>query len=55
MDLYGYIYEFASSDGIEWERGDEPMIVPSGKAHEGVIYPYVPERGRCVPDLVRVV
>ena len=41
MDLYGYIYEFASSDGIEWERGDEPVIVPSGKAHEGVIYPYV--------------
>ena len=41
MDLYGYIYEFTSSDGIEWEGGDEPVIVPSGKAHEGVIYPYV--------------
>ena len=41
MVLYGYIYEFTSTDGIRWERGDEPVILPSGKAHQGVIYPYV--------------
>jgi len=41
MDLYSYIYEFASSDGIRWERGAEPAIQPSGKAVRGVIYPYV--------------
>ena len=41
MVLYGYIYEFTSSDGIHWERGEEPVILPSGKAYQGVIYPYV--------------
>jgi predicted GH43/DUF377 family glycosyl hydrolase len=41
MDLYGYIYEFKSSDGIRWERGAESVIRPSEKAVRGVIYPYV--------------
>ena len=41
MVLYGYIYEFTSPDGIHWQRGDKPVIVPSDKAHQGVIYPYV--------------
>ena len=41
MVLYGYIYEFTSPDGIQWERGAEPVIEPSGKAHRGVIYPFV--------------
>jgi predicted GH43/DUF377 family glycosyl hydrolase len=39
-DIYKYIYEFSSSDGIAWKRSEKPIIVPSGNVRS-VVYPNV--------------
>lgn len=39
-DLYKNIYEFTSSDGLHWQRGDEPVVRPSGETRS-CVYPYV--------------
>ena len=39
-ELYLNIYEFTSTDGVNWERLEPPVIRPSGKANS-TIYPFV--------------
>ncbi len=44
-ELYKHIYEFTSADGIDWKRGDQPVITPTGDARS-TVYPFViRERG----------
>jgi predicted GH43/DUF377 family glycosyl hydrolase len=38
--LYRFIYEFSSTDGINWQRGEQPVVEPSGQA-ASAIYPCV--------------
>jgi predicted GH43/DUF377 family glycosyl hydrolase len=40
--LYQHIYEFRSEDGIQWSRGEEPVLSTSEK-HDpgGCVYPFV--------------
>ena len=45
-DLARNFYEFTSSDGVNWERLDPPVLHPSGKATT-IVYPFVlKENGR---------
>lgn len=39
-ELYSNIYEFNSTDGIHWNRGEQPVIRPSGVG-TSVVYPSV--------------
>jgi len=42
--LYQNIYEFRSSDGIQWKREPQPMMRPSGRVNT-VVYPFVLNEG----------
>ncbi len=39
-DLYRNIYEFTSTDGVQWERSDQPVLQPTGRANS-TVYPFV--------------
>jgi len=42
--LYRNIYRFTSPDGIQWTRGEHPVVCPSGVAHS-CVYPCVVRDG----------
>jgi hypothetical protein len=39
-EIYTNIFEFTSSDGIRWQRGEQPVVRPSGPGRT-VVYPFV--------------
>lgn len=43
-DIYKHIYEFTSSDGIEWQRSRQPVLTPKAPARS-TVYPFVLKRG----------
>lgn len=42
--LYENIYEFSSSDGLAWKRGEKPVLQPRGPA-KSTVYPFVIREG----------
>jgi predicted GH43/DUF377 family glycosyl hydrolase len=44
-ELYKHIYEFKSTDGIHWMRGEKPVIEPSGRL-SSTVYPFVLKEGK---------
>ncbi len=43
-DIYKFIYEFTSTDGIGWQRSGRPVLTPQEPARS-TVYPFVLKRG----------
>jgi predicted GH43/DUF377 family glycosyl hydrolase len=43
-DIYTTIYEFTSTDGIDWNRSEQPVLTPREPARS-TVYPFVLKRG----------
>ena len=43
-DLYRNVYEFTSTDGLQWARSDQPVLQPTGRANS-TVYPFVIKEG----------
>ena len=46
-DIYTHIYAFTSKDGLNWKRGAQPVLRPSGPART-VVYPFVVKDGEAL-------